>query len=239
MQPRPPTGVTPLRYYPVSLNVARRSCLVVGGGRVGTRKARGLLACAAQVTVVSPEASAEIRRWADAGELRWLARRYTVADLEGRFLVIGASDDARLNRDIHLAAERRNLLCNIVDRPEAGTFILPAVMRRGDLTVAVSTSGASPAFARALRGDLEARFGDEYARFLALMRAVRRHLAARAEAPDQFRRVYRRLIDAGLLDLVRREDRDAIATLLRDALGVPADIEALLAAGFPRTAGDE
>lgn len=193
--------------------------MVVGGGGVGTRKVEGLRACGGRVTLVSPDLSDRLRLLAEAGDIRWRDREYRSGDLDGMFLVIGATDDADLNRRIHADASVRNMLCNIADRPEVCNFILPAVVRRGDLILAVSTSGRSPAFAKRLRKELETRFGPEYARFLDLMGAVRAKLLAEAHAPEAHKPLFEALIDRDLLGMLKTGDIGAVDAVLADVLG--------------------
>ena len=207
------------KYYPVNLDIRGRDCLVVGGGAVGARKVATLLACGAKTTVVSPKTVPEIDRLADAGNIRLLRRGFSPDDLGGRFLVIGATDDENLNRRISAEAEKRGMLCNIADFPEGCNFILPAVVRRGDLLIAISTSGTSPAFAKALRKRIEADFGPEYGRFLDLMGAVRSRLLSFAHAPEEHKPLFEALINGGLLEMIRAGNTGAIDKLLEDVLG--------------------
>ncbi|MFW6011032.1 MAG: precorrin-2 dehydrogenase/sirohydrochlorin ferrochelatase family protein, partial [Desulfosalsimonas sp.] len=155
-----------MKYYPVYLDIKKRDCLVVGGGRVALRKAEGLLRAGARTTVVSPEFAEGFKSLAGSANLEMIRRNYKSADLDSKFLVIGATDDSELNRKISQDAECRNMLCNIADVPEACNFILPSVVERGDLIIAISTSGKSPAFARHLKKQLEKQFGEEYTEFL-------------------------------------------------------------------------
>ena len=157
-----------MRYYPINLDIKGRRCLVVGGGAVGTRKVHTLLQCGADVTVISPQATNELSVLAEAGDIAMQKREYSSTDLEGIFLVIGATDDETLNRQVSADAQSRNLLCNIADRPAVCNFILPSIVHRGDLVITVSTSGKSPALAKKLRKALERQFGIEYADLLNL-----------------------------------------------------------------------
>jgi len=205
-----------MRYYPVHLDVRNRRCLVVGGGQVGTRKVTTLLACGAQVTVVSPAVSAELEQLADHGHIVLMRRAYRTSDLADIFLVIGATDNMVLNRRIHADAERVQRLCNIADQPELCNFILPSVISQGDLTVTISTAGRSPAFAKHLRLQLKNQFGPEYGRLLQLMGAVRKRLLAAEHAPKP---LFERLIRSNLLELIKTDDRTAIDALLAEILG--------------------
>lgn len=217
-----------MRYYPVNLDIQNRPCLVVGGGGVGRRKVRGLLKSGARVTVASPAVHPELAEMAGAGIIVWHQRPYRCADLDGMFLVIGATDDEDLNHRISRDAAERNMLCNIADRPAVCNFILPAVIQRGDLVITVSTSGRSPAFAKKLRRDLEDRFGEEYAEFLNLMGAIRAKLLAEAHAPEAHKPLFEKLIEADLLELVRRRDIARIDALLKEVLGEGFNFKALM-----------
>jgi precorrin-2 dehydrogenase/sirohydrochlorin ferrochelatase len=218
-----------MRYYPIQLDIRERNCLVVGGGGVGTRKVTSLLSCSARVTVVSPEATEELRGLAARGALTLIQRAYEPADLRGMLLVIGATDDEELNRRISADAERLNLLCNIADRPEKCNFILPAIVQRGDLVITVSTSGQSPALSKKLRQDLQAQFGNEYALLLDLLGAIRKRLLAEAHAPEEHKPIFERLVHSDLLTWIRESRRHEIDRLLAEVLGDGWRAEDLLA----------
>lgn len=165
-----------MRYYPVFLDLAGRSCLVVGGGAVAGRKAGVLLQSGARVTVVGPEVRQPLARWARQGRIRWVRRRFRASDLAGTFLVVAATDDQAVNRQVFQAAQRRQQLVNVVDQPARCSFIVPSIMRRGALTMAISTSGVSPALSKWLRRDLTRRYGPRFARVLTRMQRWRRQV---------------------------------------------------------------
>lgn len=217
-----------MQYYPVNLDIRQRSCLVVGGGRVGTRKVKTLLECGARVTVISPRVTSELETLAGQHRIEWLTREYRRSDLERAFLVIGATDDPDLNRKIHRDAEAARRLCNIADSPELCNFIVPAVIRRGDLLIAVSTAGKSPALAKHLRRRLERRFGPEYGLFLDLMGAVRKRLLARGHDPETHKRLFEQLIEEGLLETIRSHDIPGTDVLLSRVLGPGFDYATLM-----------
>lgn len=217
-----------MRYYPVNLNIKNRPCLVVGGGAVGTRKVNTLLECGGRVTVVSPDPTPQLKKLAAQGAIQLNERSYRSDDVDKQFLVIGATDDERLNRQISDDAERVNILCNIADRPEVCNFILPAIVRRGDLVITISTSGNSPALAKRLRLDLEKRFGDEYADFLRLMGAVREKLLRQAHAPEAHKDLFNQLIDRDLIGLIKANNTKEINALLLEVLGDGFKFEDLL-----------
>ena len=139
------------RYYPVYLDLAGRRCVVIGAGEVAERKVTSLLASDADVMLVSPSATPELARPAEAGELRWIKRGYARGDLAGATLAIAATDDEAVNRAVHAEAEREKTLLNVADVPSLCGFIAPSVVERGPVTVAISTAGTSPALARKLR----------------------------------------------------------------------------------------
>ena len=208
-----------MRYYPIHLDIQNRNCLVVGGGQVGTRKVNTLLNCGANVTVVSPEISEGLHKLAETTPLTLKSRPYRSADLEGMFLVIGATDDETLNQQIRSDAERRNTLCNIADRPEKCNFILPSIVRRDDLVITVSTSGRSPALAKKLRKTLERQFGPEYGDFLKLMGAIRSKLLSQAHEPEAHKPLFEQLIDCNLIALIQEGKAEEINALLAKILG--------------------
>lgn len=208
-----------MRYYPAYLDIKNRSCLVVGGGRVGTRKVGTLLKCGARVTVVSPKVTDELAQMASEARIELRQRAYESSDIESAFLVIGATDDQPLNEQIHRDAEALQRLCNIADQPRLCNFVLPSIINQGDLSIAISTAGKSPAFAKHLRRQLQDQFGPEYGAFLELMGAIRQRLLATEHAPEAHKPLFEELIEKGLLEMVKNSDIHAIDALLGRVLG--------------------
>ena len=217
-----------MRYYPVHLDINNRKVLVVGGGGVGTRKVRTLLACGARVTVVSLEASRQLNDLATSGEIELAERSYQSNDLSGMFLVIGATNDEKLNRQISGDADRLNTLCNIADRPEVCNFILPSIVHRDDLVITISTSGKSPALAKKLRKALENQFGEEYGQLLRLMGAIRKKLLRQAHEPEAHKPLFEQLLNSDLLGMLQENKIDDINALLFDILGEGFKFEELI-----------
>jgi len=217
-----------MRYYPVYLDIKDRDCLVIGGGSVGTRKVMTLLACGAKVTVVSIDVTEKLKELSDSGVIQLKERDFQTSDLDDRFLVIGATDNQKLNFNIHAEAERRGLLCNIADRPKACNFILPSIVNRGDLIIAISTSGKSPAFAKKLRKHLEKEFGEEYAKFLNLMGAIRQKLLSQDHEPEAHKHLFEQLIEKDLVQMLKNGDTDNINSLLLEVLGEGYELEILM-----------
>ena len=169
--------------YPVGLKLADAPVLVVGAGSVGGRKARGLVAAGARVTVVAPEAGEAVRSLAGEGKVTWHERGFEDADLEDAALVLCATSDRELSERVARAARERGVWINVADVPELCTFYLPAVLDRSPLKLAISTSGACPAYARQLRTRLEGVFHPEAGRFVELLGRMREKV--KAEDPER------------------------------------------------------
>jgi len=208
-----------MKYYPVNLDMRNRKCLVVGGGSVGTRKVMTLLECGAKVTVVSTDVAEKLQELSDSDIIKLEKRPFHISDLDEMFLVIGATDNQEINRKIHSEAERLGILCNIADRPEDCNFILPAIVNRGDLIIAISTSGKSPAFAKKMRKDLEKKFGTEYAEFLKLMGEIRNKLLSEDHEPEAHKHLFEQLIKRDLVKMIKERQTENIDSLLFEILG--------------------
>lgn len=217
-----------MKYYPVHLDINNRNCLVVGGGGVGTRKVKTLLDCGARVTVVSPQVSPQLRGLAASGDIILKERSYQSDDLSNMFLVIGATDDEKLNKQISSDADRLNTLCNIADRPEVCNFILPSIVHRDDLVITISTSGKSPALAKKLRKSLENQFGKEYGTLLRLMGAIRKKLLQQAHEPEAHKPLFEQLINSDLIGMIQEGEVEKIDSLLLDVLGEGYKFEDLI-----------
>ena len=184
-----------MNLYPVFLDLAGREALVVGGGPVATRKAASLAKAGARVTVVAPQIGTELEQMGRENMARLFRRNFEPEDLEKKWLVIAATDDPQINRDVAKAAARKRIFCNVVDRPQICSFQVPAVLERGLLKIAVSTSGASPAMARRIRKELEARYGPVYRELMEGLLNLRKHFQKKYPK-DQARR--RRLLESFL-----------------------------------------
>jgi precorrin-2 dehydrogenase/sirohydrochlorin ferrochelatase len=210
-----------MRYYPVFLNLRGANCLVVGGGAVAQRKVEMLLQAGADVTVISPQLTSGLRRLVTRRRVTHRPRLYRKGDLNNYSLIYAATDDSRVNRGVASEGKRSKVLVNVVDRPRLSNFIAPAIVKRGDLIVAISTGGASPALAKKIRLDLDQLFGKEYHEALQLLAAVRRRLAKRPLPVFQRQRIFNRIVNSPLLDHLRRGKKKAaqglIAAILREA----------------------
>ena len=159
-------AIKPVKLFPMFLKLAGRPCLVVGAGTIAESKIASLLEAQAKVRVVAPQATAKIRSWAVSRRIAWRQRRFQSSDLNKTFLVVAATSSTKLHKRVFHEATRRGVLCNIVDVPDLCDFYYPAVVQRGALQIAISTSGQSPALAQRLRKELEKQFGPEYEQWL-------------------------------------------------------------------------
>lgn len=194
------------RYYPVALNIAGRSCVVAGGGAVAERKARGLLAAGAQVTVIAPRPTEGLRQLAARGRIQLLEREVSPGDLDGVAVVIAATHDRQLNLRVWRQAKDHGALVNVVDDLSHCDFISPAVVQRGSVTIAVSTGGKSPALAAEIRRRLEAVIGEEYGALADLLGEMREGVRSAISDAERRAAFWRTLVGMDLLDLLRRGD---------------------------------
>jgi precorrin-2 dehydrogenase/sirohydrochlorin ferrochelatase len=225
-----------LSYYPALLDLRGRLVAVIGGGRVAARKVASLLETGARVRLVAPRLAPESRALAGEPGVELKEREFKSGDLEGVCLVISATDNEALNRSVAAEAEGRGLFVNVVDVPRLCSFIVPAVVRRGDLTLAASTGGASPAAARRLRERLQEEFGPTWGPYLGLMRALRERVTALGRPAEENRPKFFALVDSELFDLVAAGDAAGVDRLIASILGPgfslselgwsPADLEA-------------
>jgi len=181
------------KMFPIFLKLESRACLVVGAGIVAQGKIQGLIAERASVEVVAPEATAQIRQWAKAGVIAWNQRAFQPGDLEGKFLVVVATSSRDVNKRVFTEAHARGILCNAVDDPSNCDFYYPAVVRRGDLQIAISTAGQSPALAQRIRQELEKKFGPEYESWVVSLGKQREELAGTDLDADARKRILHEL----------------------------------------------
>ena len=212
-------------FYPAFIDLTGRRCLVVGGGPVGTEKAEKLVDAGAEVRLVSPEITDRLAELVTTGAICDFHRRgYRPEDLDDCLLVIAATSDADVNRQVWEDGEARRMLVNVVDVPPLCNFIVPSIMRQGDLAVAVSTGGASPVVARAVRQRIEAEIGPEWGELVALLRATREELKQRFLTMPERAAAMERLLATDILDRLASGDPAGARALIAEHLGtaVPA-----------------
>jgi siroheme synthase-like protein len=211
-------------FYPVYLDLQDRPAVVVGGGTIAEGKVTGLLEAGARVTVVAPELSAPLRRRVERGEIVHRPRAYEHGDLAGAFVVVCATDQPDVNHRVWQAASAAGQLVNVVDDPPRCNFIAPAILRNGDLTIAISTGGKAPALAVRLKEHFREQLGPEYARFLELAGQLREPLAR--QVPDFATRkaLWYELVDSDALELLARGDEAAALELISGIVGFPIEL---------------
>lgn len=210
--------------YPVFLNIRARLCIVIGGGSVAERKVKGLLGEGAQVRVISPDVTEGLAVLAGEGKIEWRKKVYAAGDLEKAFLVFAATSDRRIQNVICRQAGENNQLVNVADDPECCTFHVPATVRRGDLALAVSTGGKSPALASLIKRKLEQEFGPEYEILLGIMSLVRRKTGTETEAlsqPDR-KKIYKKILHNDIIEWIRTGQTDKLLVHLQNVLGSEA-----------------
>lgn len=205
-----------MRYYPLFLNLEKKSVVVIGGGRVAERKIASLIKGGARVTVVSPRMTSRLTRWKAAGSLDALARPYRRGDLKGALLAFAATDDADVNEAVAREAARRGILFNRADRADTSGFIVPASFSREGVTVAVSTAGKSPALAKALRDHLRAAVPPRTAWAVKHLAAIKRALARKGIPGEKRKVILTRLAESNLSLLYQQgEIKKAEALVLK------------------------
>jgi precorrin-2 dehydrogenase/sirohydrochlorin ferrochelatase len=198
--------------FPMFLKLADRQVLVVGAGKVGEGKIAGILDTGARIRVVAREATDAVRDWARAGLIELELCSFSAQDLDGAFVAIVATASRDLNEFIYREAQSRGVLCNVVDVPEFCDFFYPAVVRRGDLQIAISTSGQSPSLAQKLRRQLEQQFGPGYASWVAELGETRRLVHASDLAPERKRELLHSLASRDALEAALAESQALVAT---------------------------
>ncbi len=205
-------------FFPIFLNLKNRRCLVVGGGEVAARKAAALLTAGARVTLVAPKVSAEVERMSERGEIELRQRQYQEADVEGCTVVIAATDDTEVNRRISAACERRSVPVNVVDDPKLCSFIVPSMIDRSPVQIAVSTGGASPVLARTLRSRLETMIPSAYGRLGRLLEEYRDHAKRVLPSVDERRQFWEDVLQGPITEMTFSGQDSAARRALEEAL---------------------
>lgn len=216
------------RFYPVLVDLQGKKALVVGGGKVAQRKIETLLEHGATVQVVAKELTASLEELRRAERIEFLGEEFSETFVDGVFVVFAATDDASLNRRVSRTAQQRSLLVNAVDQPADCNFIVPSVLSRGDLVIAVSTSGKSPAFARKVRVELEQSFGEEYGLFLNLMGNLRKEILRLGLSQEENKSTFEDLVTSDLLTAIREKNWDLASQIIEKILGRPVSKDQML-----------
>ena len=207
-------------YYPVYIQLKDQPCVVIGGGKIAEGKVEGLLAVEANVTVIAPTLTTPLRDLADQDQITYWARAYQPGDLKGAFLVVCATDQAETNHQVWQEATANRQLVNVVDDTPRCNFIAPSILRKGDLTIAISTSGKAPALAVRLKERLQRELGPEYARFLELAGELREPLARHIPDFETRKALWYELVDSEILEVLAHGDESAAREIISRVMGL-------------------
>ena len=207
-----------MSYYPIYLELEGKNVLVVGGGSVARRKVETLLAYGAIVHIVSKLLSPELNKLVEAGSILKVGQIFEEKHLDDIFLAIAATDDMDLNHMISQEARKRGILINAVDQPIDCDFIVPSIVRKGDLSIAISTSGKSPALAKRIRKELDLQFGKEYERFLILMGRLRPEILSLGLNQEENSRIFHEIVHSDILSALADEQWAEVEDILKRIL---------------------
>ena len=211
-----------MKYYPVFWNIAGKKCVVVGGGEVAERKVKRLLESGAEVFIISPQLTPELTRLNEESIISHIAKEYSSEYIYGAALVVGATDDEKTNAAISSDARSKGIPVNIVDDPQKCDFILPSLVERGDLTIAIGTGGKSPALARYMREELESKYGKEYEVLLNILGSLRTKMAKNSGVGKDW---FASLLAVGILNVIKEKDWEKVKMLIKKTTGQEVEIE--------------
>ena len=215
-------------YYPIFVDLKDQGVLVVGGGEVAERKIKNLLTHSCRIYISSPNLTSYLKALVDRGEVRIIDPDSLDESLDKVFMVIAATDDSALNSRIASKAKERGILVNSVDQPRDCTFIVPSIVKSGDLQIAISTAGKSPALAKKIRGELESTFGPEYASFIELLGLLRRELISKGRPSPNNKIIFQRLVNSPLLELIKEGNIEGVSNTLSSVLGRDFPVEGIV-----------
>jgi len=211
-----------LKYYPVFLDIRDKKCVIVGGGEVALRKAERLLDCGAKVSIISPKLTPELATLKDKNLIAHIAAEYSGDLIDEAALIIGATDNEKINARISKDARAKGIPVNIVDDPQKCDFILPSIVQRGDLEIAIGTGGKSPALASYLREELERQYGKEYEIFLNILGNLRAKMEKNAGIGKDW---FTSLMALGILDFIKAKDVKKVKKIVKDITGKEVNID--------------
>lgn len=218
-----------VKYYPIYLDVSEKRCVVVGGGDVAERKVMKLLECDAEVIVVSNAVTPGLAAMIEGNIIDHIPDDYDSGYIKGAFIVVGATDRDEVNEKIYRDSQDRGILVNIVDDPKRCDFIVPSIVRTGDLAIAISTGGKSPIMARKLREEIEQAYGPEYGILLDIMGALREKMITRGESPEDNKEVFESVFDSGIIKYIMKEEWGRVKETLFDLTREEVDVDAIVA----------
>jgi precorrin-2 dehydrogenase / sirohydrochlorin ferrochelatase len=206
-------------YYPIYVQLNEQPCVVIGGGKIAEGKVDGLLAANAKVKIISPELTPHLHDLVKQNQVEYAARNYQVGDLTGAFMVICATDQTHINHQVWQEASANQQLVNVVDDTPRCNFIAPAILRKGDLNIAISTGGKAPALAVRLKERLQEEIGPQYERFLELSGQLREPLARHIPDFETRKKLWYELVDSDILELLSQDNEPAALDLISEVVG--------------------
>jgi precorrin-2 dehydrogenase / sirohydrochlorin ferrochelatase len=214
-----------VKYYPVYLDITNKRCVIVGGGDVAERKAERLLDFGARVTVIGKTLTPLLETMKREGRIEHIHADYDGALIGNAFMLIGATDRDDINTRISLDGKHKGILVNIVDDPAKCDFILPSLVQQGDLAIAISTGGKSPALAKKLREELEKRYGPEYEALLHMLGKLREKVVARGHASDENKRLFEAVIDSDIIQHIQDKNWEQVKKIIYEITGVEIEVD--------------
>lgn len=221
-------------YYPIFVDLNDQNVLVVGGGEVAERKIKNLLTYGCQIYIISTHLTPYLKELVTKNKIHHIPYESLSKFLDDAFMVIVATDDPEVNSQIASQAKKRGILVNAVDQPGDCNFIVPSIVKRGGLQIAISTSAKSPALAKKIREEMDCMFGPEYASFIDLLGLLRIQLLSKGQPSSQNKIIFQRLVDSKLLELIKEGNWDAVRSTLTSVLGEDFPVERIVTQVFPR-----
>jgi precorrin-2 dehydrogenase/sirohydrochlorin ferrochelatase len=217
-----------MAYYPIFLNLNNQNVIVVGGGEVAERKILNLLRYGCHIHVVSHELTAQLEKLVAENKIKRIPEQSLNQAMSKACMVIAATDDPVVNGQIASRAKEQGLLFNAVDQPRDCNFIMPSIVRSGDLQIAISSGGKSPALTKKIRKEMQTLFGSEYGSFVELLGMIRTEVLARSDRSSENKRTFENLVNSDLLELIRKGDIGGVKSRLKSILGKNFPIERIL-----------
>lgn len=206
------------KYYPIMLDIKNRKCGVIGGGKVAYRKIISLLECGARVVVISKELIQDIKILIDEKKVEHLNDNYNSKYISDLYIVYAATSEINVNNEVYKQCIEKNILVNVVDKPDICNFIVPSKIQRGNLTIAVSTNGKSPMLARKIREDLEEIYDDRYEVFLDIMGQVRKKAFDILKDNKKRSEFYKTIVYSNFINRLSKENKESIEKEIMEIL---------------------
>ena len=221
-------------YYPIFVDLRNKTVLVVGAGEVAERKILNLMKYGCRIHVVSHELTPQLQKLVAENKIQHIPEKSLNETMSKARMVIAATDDPVVNRQIASRAQERGLLFNAVDQPRDCNFIMPSIVKRGDLQIAISSGGKSPALTKKIRKEMQTQFGPEYGSFVELLGMIRTEVLAQRDTSSENKRTFENLVNSNLLGLIRKGDINGIKSTLKSILGKNLPVEEIVMQVFTK-----